>query len=312
MKSQRELRAKIQSVKNITQITKAMEMVAAAKMKKAEKAVLATRPFAKYLFGIMDKLIKQGGDSKINLSLFKKNKKGSNSICFLVICSDRGLAGSFNNVILRFSMQEIEKVIKEGKIVEVVAVGKKAKDFFSAKKIKVSAEFFRYSDAVTIYDVAPVADWVLTEFEKGRFEKVMVCYSEFISPLVSRPTCFQLLPLEELELTKMKEQIIIKKDLNYLSEEKTVHYYPDYIFEPSIRELLAELSRYVIRVAITRFLFESNASEHSSRMITMKNATENAARIKDDLTLELNKARQSAITQEILEISSAKEALNYE
>ncbi len=280
-------------------------------MRKAEKAVLGARPFAKHLFEIMRKLIKQEEVWQNYIpSLAKSSASPEAPVCFLVVASDRGLAGSFNNVILRFTMAEVENVKQQGKQVEVAAVGRKARDFFSARGVKVAAEFFRYSDAVTIYDAAPVADWLLQEFEKGRFEKVMVSYTEFVSALVSRPALFQLLPFKTSELAKIAQRIILKKAAAP-EPEKEISYL-DYVLEPSRKELLEELSRYLVKVAVTRFLFESNTAEHSSRMITMKNATDNAGRIKEELTLELNKARQSAITQEVSEVSSSKEALTYE
>jgi len=316
MASTRQLKTKIGAVKNIKQITKAMQMVAATKMRRSQEVALNARPYAKKSFALLLHLLKQANGEDLG-SIFWQQRNGK-KIALVVITSDKGLAGSFNSSVLRAAhkwKQEQEDVRGRTSTVEIVAVGKKGRDFFKVRGGNVVAEFLQFSDVVTFSDVKPLADWVVQAYETHGYDKIVVCSNQFISALVQKVEVRQLLPLEP---DALKETIdgIIPKTGKYSELAKEEQGPPaggerelSYVLEPSREEILKNLVRGLIQLEIAYFVFESNASEHSSRMVAMKNATENADRLQEELQLVLNKARQAAITQELTEIATAKEAL---
>ena len=311
MASSRQLKTKIQAVKNIKQITKAMQMVAATKMRKSQEVALNARPYAKKSFSLLLHLLKQSEKEEME-SVFFRNREG-NKIALVVITSDKGLAGSFNSSVLRQALQWKTQQEAEGKEVSIVAVGKKGRDFFRAREGNVVAEFLQFSDIVTYVDVAPLADWIVQAAEEQEYDKIVVCSNQFVSALVQKVEIRQLLPLEIDTLKETIESIVPKTGkYSELAKEEESTKDLSYVLEPSRQELVKTLVRNLIQVEMAYFVFESNASEHSARMVAMKSATENADRLQDELTLELNKARQAAITQELTEISTAKEALTAE
>lgn len=312
MASSRQLKSKIQSVRNIKQITKAMQMVAATKMRRAQETALQARPYAKNALALLSRLLRQMDGGAVPV-LAMKPVHGSGKICLVVVTSDRGLAGSFNNNVLRASWNLKNELERNGKIVHVVAVGKRGKDFFSNRKVVVVGEYTKFSDVVSIHDVAPLAEWLLMSYEEGAYEEVVVCSTQFVSALVQQMEVNKVLPLNIEELQKIVNSIVPKTG----KYAEVVDMVPDpdiaeYIFEPGRQQIAEELARELVKVEITHLIYESNASEHSARMIAMKNATENAENMQQELTLALNKARQAAITQEVAEISTAKEALTAE
>jgi F-type H+-transporting ATPase subunit gamma len=319
MASSRQLRTKIRAVRNIRQITKAMQMVAATKMRRAQEAALHARPYAKKAFSLLLHLLQYAqteGISGIYLGANDRNnnkREADKPIALVVVTSDKGLAGNFNSAVLRRAIQVKEKLENES-FVEIVAVGKKGKDFFRARHAVIAAEFFKFSDIVTLSDITPLMDWIMQAYEQNKYEKIVFCSMQFISALVQKPATHQLLPLEREELQEIIENIVPKTGLyaNYKEEVNSTNENLSYILEPSIKEVLDELVRDLIRVMIVHLIFESNASEHSARMIAMKNATENAENLMETLNLQLNKARQAAITQELAEVTTAKEALTSE
>jgi F-type H+-transporting ATPase subunit gamma len=197
-----------------------------------------------------------------------------------------------------------------------VAVGKKGRDFFKARGAVIATEFLQFSDIITYANIKPLADWIVQAYEKHEYDEIVVCSNQFVSALVQKVEIRKLLPLLVSNLQEVIEGIVPKTGLYSelaqqeppAGEEKDV----SYVLEPSRQEILKSLIRNLIQVEIAYFVFESNASEHSARMVAMKNATENANRLQGELTLQLNKARQAAITQELTEISTAKEALTAE
>ncbi|MDP2637393.1 MAG: ATP synthase F1 subunit gamma [bacterium] len=290
MISKRQLKSKIQSTGNIKQMTRAMELVAATKMRKAQDRALRARPYAKHALSLLSRIIALASLREFEGTLWKERTEGK--VCLVVVTSDKGLSGSFNNAVLRLSFEKAQEYQKNGETVEVAAVGKKARDFFLNRNIPVATSFLRFSDIVGLEDVRPLADWVLNAYATKTYKKVIFCSTQFVSALINHAQFRQLLPLDQEEL----------------SQEPTNHV--DYVLEPSPKEIFEKVSEELARVAILHFLFESNAAEHSSRMVAMKNATENASDLLESLTLELNKARQSAITQELSEVTGAANALS--
>jgi len=320
MASTRQLKSKISAVGNIQQITKAMELVSATKMRKSQEVALRARPYAKKAFSLLVHILEHTSTEGLFGRLWQSSEetKTSEKIALVVVTSDKGLCGSFNNAVLRTAMKWKEDAEQGGNSVEIVAVGKKGRDFFRSRGADATKEFFQFSDIIQLSDVAPLVDWILESYENDEFNKVVFCSTQFISALAQKPGLQQILPLEREELQKIVESIVPKtgKYSDWLVEhslcEGGVAGDVPYILEPSAQVILEELVRELVRVAIVHLVFESNASEHSARMMAMKNATENAEELIENLNLALNKSRQAAITQELSEISTAKEALTAE
>lgn len=308
MASKLQLRTKIRAVGNIKQITRAMQLVAATKMRKSQEVALRARPYAKHALSLLFRLSHFSEDQIQQGTLWKKRTEGK--ICLVVVTSDKGLSGTFNSTILKSAFELYQKELSEGEDVEIVAVGKKARDFFKKRGAAVVAEFFKFSDIVTLSEVTPLADWILNSYKKDMYKEVVFCSMQFVSALIQKPDVNSILPIVSEELRKIVNDILPKTG-KYASFEKLEENGNNvsYITEPSAKEILEGLSRDLVRIEILHLIFESNASEHSARMLAMKNATENAENLVESLNLQLNKARQAAITQELTEISTAKEAL---
>ncbi|MBI2577287.1 MAG: ATP synthase F1 subunit gamma [Candidatus Wildermuthbacteria bacterium] len=321
MASKRQLRSKIQSVKNIKQITRAMQMVAATKMRKSQDVALGARPYAKNALALLSHIIQYKKNGDISFSSLEQPKESAKKVCLVVITSDKGLAGSFNGSVLRLSSNIFQELRGKGEAVDIVAVGKKGKDFFAKRGSAPVAEFLKFSDIVQIHAIAPLSQWILSAYEKGEYKKIIFCSMQFVSALVQKAETNEILPLNVEQLNKIVEGIIPKTGkYAELAKEQPAspadgsasNHAVDYIFEPSREQIAEELARDLVRMEIAHLIFESNASEHSARMVAMKNATDNAQNMQETLTLALNKARQAAITQEVAEISTAKEALTSE
>ncbi|MDO8470826.1 MAG: ATP synthase F1 subunit gamma [bacterium] len=308
MPSKRSIQDKIRATGNIRQITRAMELVAATKMRKAEHVALRARPFAKNAFRLLRNLLSyaHGEQAFQESSLFQKNEKGDT--CLLLITSDRGLCGSYNTSVLRGAV----KFIREEKNVRGVAVGKKAATFFRKAGIQMDAEFSQLSDIASLADGSPIAEFLLSQYEKGIYQRVFSCSTMFLSALSQKAELREILPLSVQSLQDMIQGILPQKGMYAKQEEKEEAVFYPYVMELPFNSLFDALLRQLFYVEVLHLLFESNASEHASRMVAMKNATENATDILDTLTLSLNKARQAAITQELAEVSTAKEALTAE
>ena len=310
MASSRALKDKMQTVKNISQITKAMEMVSATKMRKSQEVALRARPYAQKALSLL---------SRIATVIYNERLKGTfvdrreiNKVALVVVTSDKGLCGSYNSAVLRKASEWKEEQESEGKEVDIIAVGRKGRDYFVHRKATLAQEFIQFSDIVTMSDAKPLIDWILETYAEGNYGKVMFCLTFFESALVQRVEIHQVLPLEKEFIERVVKGIVPTTGkyahLDRLGNDEDLQY----TLEPSPGEIVEDLIRDLVQVEITHLIFEANASEHSARMMAMKNATENAQNLQDELSLELNKARQSAITQELSEISTAKEALTAE
>ena len=307
MASSRQLKSKIRTVGNIKQITRAMQMVSATKMRKAQEVALRARPFAKKTLSLLSAISVIANEDREQSIFLKERTQGK--VCLIVVTSDKGLAGSFSGQVLRLAAEWLDTQEEE---IDIVAIGKKGRDFFFRRGTTPVAEFFAFSDIVTLHDVAPVSDWIIDAYEKGTYRKVMIASTAFISSLVQKPGVHKILPLDLQELKEMVESIVPKtgKYSEWKEKESKESNASLQILEPSAKTIMETLVRGLLQVEMLHFILESNASEHSSRMIAMKNATENATSVQEELGLKLNKERQAAITQELTEISTAKEALS--
>jgi F-type H+-transporting ATPase subunit gamma len=306
MSSSRQLKTKIRAVGNIQQITRAMEMVAATKMRKAQEVALRARPYAKYALSLLRSLLLlEGGEELRAQSHFFKEVDRKNP-CLVVVTSDRGLCGGFNSQVLRAAFKFKEEYPESS----IVTIGKKGEEFFERRGISVEKSFSDFSEIVTLADVAPVAEFLVGEYAWHRHDTIVFCSIQFVSALFQKVALHRVLPVTLEELEKTIQGIIPKsgKYSEIQDKEEGVKTVVS-LLEPGAGNIFEALVEDLVRVEILHLIFESNASEHSSRMLAMKNATDNAEDLQEELQLLLNKARQGAITQELSEIASAKEAL---
>jgi len=291
MPSTRDIRRRIKSVKNTAQITKAMQMVASSKMRKAQLAALAGRPYADLMNTILAQVSGNAGD--FTHPLMEKREGTKRAV--ILISSDKGLCGALNSNLTR----EAVKFDKDTTV--FVCAGKKGAQFISRTKRKLAAEF-TYKDAPLFAEARAISRFVQEMFLKGEVDTVDVLYTNFISTLNQKPEVQPLLPIGEI---KGLQSGVTGEESSIALEKSAV----EYLFEPGADAVLGSLLPHYLNFQVYQFLLEAKASEHSSRMVAMKNATDNAKQLIKDLTLEYNKLRQANITKELLEITTAQMAL---
>jgi len=285
MPSQREIRRRIGSAKNIKQITRAMQFVAASKLRRAQESTLAARPYREKLDEVIADLaaVLSGEDHPL---LGNRDLAGTHNRLIVIITSDRGLAGALNTNTIRFASREI--VDHPGDL-KVATVGRKGRDAMRRNGVPIAAHFEGFGDRPSFADTLPLARLVTDDFVAGTYDRVDVVYSRFISTLTQKPVLEQLLP------------VVPTEDVVGIPGNQ-------FLFEPSPGEFLRALLPRYVATRIFQAVLESKASEESSRMVAMKNATENAEELIDDLTLSYNKVRQANITREMVEIASGASA----
>ncbi len=282
MASQREIRRRIAAVKNIKQITRAMQFVAASKLKRAQDATLAARPYSQKIDEVLaDLATVLGGDEH---PLLAKREGGKRLI--VLVTSDRGLAGPFNTNTIRFAAQEITD---HGGDLAVVTVGRKGRDAMRRARVPMEAHFEGFGDRPKFADVLPLARLITDDYLAEMYTRVDIIFSQFVSTLTQRPALDTLLPIEPSE------------DTEGIPGNQ-------FIFEPSPGAVLERLVPRYIATRLFQAVLESKASEESSRMVAMRNATDNAEDLIEDYTLAYNKVRQANITREMIEIASGAQA----
>jgi F-type H+-transporting ATPase subunit gamma len=282
MASQRDIRRRIGSVKNIKQITRAMQFVAASKLKRAQDATLAARPYSEKLDEVLADLAAVLGQE--DHPLLAEPKDGKRLI--VLITTDRPLSGPLNTNIVRFVARDI---IDNPGDLAVITVGRKGRDAMRRTGVPLEAHFATYGDRPTFADVLPLARLVTDDFLAGTYSRVDIVYSLWVSTLVQRPTSLTILPIQPSE------------DTEGIPGNQ-------FIFEPSASAVLERLLPRYVATRLFQTVLEAKASEESSRMVAMKNATENAEELIEDLTLSYNKVRQANITREMIEIASGANA----
>ncbi len=291
MASTREIRRRIRSVKNIAQVTKAMEAVSAAKMRKAQQQVLGTRPYAREAREVLSYIARLPNVENEFNSLIKK-REPVKRCGILLITADRGLAGGFNANVIRRAAQYMRQRRQEGVQVEVVTVGRKGRDWLMRYDRVVRGEFTGLPDSPSSSDVGSITRRLVNDFTSGYFDEVVIISTMFVNTLRQVPDVQQLLPI--------------------LPAEKVEGMAPEYIFEPSPEAVLKEVLYGFTEVQILQALYESIASEHSARMVAMRSATDAANELIDSLTLTYNKARQESITNELMDIIGGSVAMEAE
>lgn len=285
MSNARQIKRRISAASNISKITKAMEMVAASKMKRAQDQAILARPYALALQDSLQKLASQS-DPSLHALL---SHHGEGTDILLVIGTNKGLCGSLNTQLFK-KMDEWVKDHPEG---EIIAVGKKIVNFCRLGGFKIHAQYTDIPEKVSSSDLVPISTMVIENFLKKEYRSVGIVYMDFINTLSQKPRVTELLPMSS-EATK--EEV----DENQKKITKV-----EYLFEPDPAKILSSLLPFYIENSIYQAFLESRASEHSARMVTMKNASENAYELVDELKLVFNKSRQAAITSELLDITTA-------
>ncbi len=302
MASTREIRRRIKSVKNTAQITKAMQMVAASKMRKAQELALAGRPYSDILSSTLRDIGETISLSKHPLCEIREPRSDSR-ITVLVITTDKGLCGGLNTNLLR-KVSELNPATTD-----FVTAGRKGRQMLATLRRSLIADF-EFGDVFDFRKARQIGRFLTERFLSAQTDQILVAYNSFINTITQKPEIIRLLPLSGLMSDILTEKPIAH---NLTSPEQNQHaqlHSLEYLFEPSHQEVLNILLPHAVNYKIWQYLLEAKASEHSARMIAMKNATDNAKQLVKDLTLDYNKARQASITNEILEISAAAAAMN--
>lgn len=305
MAGARAIKSRIKSTKNIQQITKAMQAVSAVKMRKSEAVAINGRLYALHALNILKKIEKHTDTSIKNLSpLFNSDIK-SDTNCIVVVTSDKGLAGAFNSNVLK----KVDKLIKESKSkIEIVAIGKKGREYFSRKGFTVVKGFEGAGDFGTLDEAKDISSFVIDLFIQNKYSKIDVVYTNFVSALKQDVVHRPLLPLNRDTLNQVVDNIVPSHG-KYSNLKDTFKDDSLYSFEPNGEVIVHELVPRLVELEIYHSILEANASEHSARMVAMKNASENAKEMIGKLTIKYNKERQAQITKELIEITSGKNAL---
>jgi F-type H+-transporting ATPase subunit gamma len=287
MATLRQIKRRIRSIESTAKITRAMELVAASKMRRTQLRALAARPYAERMRWVLADLAETLPFLDLDaVHPLLRPHDAVNAVEVVFITPDRGLCGGLPAILNR---RMASFILELGKPVRVVAAGRKGRDFMRRTGQNVVADFINIGDDPSYEDLRPIAQTVMADFVEGQADEVYIAYAHFVSTVTQQPEMYKLLPVEP--------------------PEETATWGVDYIYEPNREEVLAELlPRYVER-QIYEAALESIASEQSSRMVAMRNATENANEMMRDLTLVYNKARQESITSELLDITGGVEAL---
>jgi len=279
-----ELKRRIRSVKSIGQVTRAMEAVSASKMRRAQQRTLASRAYAEKAREILAYLASQPGAGRALHPLLEQ--RAGNRTAVILITPDRGLCGALVSNILRMTTRFMKE---QGDDVQIIAVGRKGRDFMLRYGAPMTAEFTNLPDLPRAVEISPIARIVIDDFLNDKIDRVFVSYTDFVNTLIQRPTISQLLPLEPAPPERRLRAA--------------------FEIEPDPITVLDEVLPSFTEMQVYQAFLESRASEHSARMVAMRNATENAKELITDLTLTYNKVRQQNITREILDIAGGAEAL---
>ena len=291
MASPRDIKRRIKSIKNTSQITKAMQMVAASKMRRAQQSALAGRPYATLMNAVLGEVTYSAGDFRHPLMEKREVKKRG----VIVISTDKGLCGSLNSNLLR----EAVKFDKDTTV--YITAGRKASQFIARMKRNLAAEF-TYRDTPMFSEARTISRFAQELFSKGEVDAVDILYTNFITTLTQRPEVQPFLPVGEIKA-------VTTEVAGAENKEQLLKGAAEFLFEPGPAAVFGALLPHYLNFQVYQLMLEAKASEHSARMVAMKNATDNAKQMIKDLTIEYNKLRQASITKELLEIASAQMAL---
>jgi F-type H+-transporting ATPase subunit gamma len=306
MASQKEVKSRIASIANIQKITRAMEMVAAARLRRAEQRISHMRPYSEG----MRKLTRiasahAGGVPRVPVLAERENVQ---KVGIVLVTGDRGLAGAFNSNIIREGMRTAARVRGEGAAPVFSVVGRKGVSALTFRKQEIVGEYVGFTDRPSFADAREIGEALIARYVDEEVDRVELIYNRFVSPLTQHVWRQTLLPLQQAEV--VGEGAEEEEEATTENESDESQGRSEWFFEPDAEELLARLIPEYVTISVYRALLESSASELGARMTAMRNAAENAESINDELTLEMNRARQAEITQEIMEVVAGAEALS--
>jgi F-type H+-transporting ATPase subunit gamma len=294
MANVQDLKRRIRSVKNTSKITKAMELVASARLRRAQTRIEAMRPYADRMLELMGG-VARASSSVRSIPLLQRREV--QTVAIVPLTGDRGLAGAFNGQVIRRALQLERELRGEGKDVRWLVAGKKGRSTLTFRRYEVAAAWTGFSDRPEYTDAQAISHRLTELYVEGEVDAVALVYNEYVSPLVQRVTVKEVLPVAEHLLETDEEE----------RHEDAMR--GDFIFEPEPEEILARLVPVYLETEVYRALLESAASEQGARMTAMRNASKNAGELIEGLTLQMNRARQAAITQELLEVVAGADAL---
>jgi F-type H+-transporting ATPase subunit gamma len=298
MPSQRDVKQRIDSVKNIRKITRAMEMVAAARLRRAEQRIAHLRPYAGAIRRMTRQAAEAAGGEVGKLPILQQHES-EKTIAVLLVTADRGLAGAFNSQILRAGIRTAAEYEDDGRDVRFYASGRRGVSSLTFRGREVAGSYVGFTERPSYADAREIAEDLMAAYVDGKVDRVDILYNGYVSPLVQEVRRETLLPLQEATILESDED----EDDEDSGHNALVEY------EPGPEEILERLIPDYVEISLYRALLESTASELGARMTAMRNASQNAAEVIEDLTLEMNRARQAEITQEIMEVVAGAEAL---
>ena len=300
--TQRDVKNRIGSVKNIQKITRAMEMVAAARLRRAEQRIEALRPYARAIRRMTRQAAEAAGSEISGLPILQEHE-AENTVALLLVTGDRGLAGAFNSQIIRAGLRASREHEGEGRSVVYSAVGRRGVSTLTFRGKDPFGRYVGFTDRPSYADAREIAEDLIAAYVDGKADRVEIFYNGYISPLTQEVRRETLLPLQQATILEGTDRDSEGDDDDGAGHHALVEY------EPDPDEILARLIPDYVEISVYRALLESTASEHGARMTAMRNASENAGELIEDLTLEMNRARQAEITQEIMEVVAGAESL---
>jgi F-type H+-transporting ATPase subunit gamma len=305
MASQKDIKSRISSVKNIRKITRAMEMVAAARLRRAEQRIEELRPYADAIRRMTRRAV-EAAESIPSLPILEEHDS-IDRVGLLLVTGDRGLAGAFNSQIIRAGNRRRQELEPEGKRLAWYASGRRGVSSIEFRGFSLAGGYTGFTDRPAYADAREIADDLIAAYVDGELDRVEMFYNGYISPMTQEVRHETLLPLQQADVLGDEEDG--ESDDGGAEEEGPDQSRSLWIYEPDPEEILKRLAPDYVEISIYRALLESTASEHGARMTAMRNASENAAELIDDLTLEANRQRQAEITQEIMEVVAGAEGL---
>lgn len=324
MESPQNIKKRLKSVNNIGQITKAMELVSATKMRKSQQIALDSRPYAFAALELLANVSVLENLEKWDIPLFENRSRlrqgfgGPMKVLFVLVASDKGLAGAFNSsVFKKFERHFREDASHPNEEKLFLAVGEKANAYLSKKNFNIVKKFVQAGDFTTPDQVAPITNFIIKGYLEKKWDRVVVISTHFRSALKQEPHVREILPIDFDHVADTIKQIIPERGkFADLIKEQNINFVPDksalkeYTIEPAPQKVLEKLAEHLFFMQVYHLILEANASEHSARRMAMKTASDNASDLGEKLNLQYNKSRQSKITTEISEISAGAEALN--
>jgi len=308
MAGTKEIKQRIKSVKNTKKITKAMELVAASKMKRAISKAVSSRLYANYSWELLTSISERLEENSSPFFNGQKHIESDKKVLYALITSNGGLCGSYNSQVIKKIILSLKNL--NGHESDIITIGKKGDNAMRRLGTNVIASFLDLPDNSNLSDIIPLSKMIIDEYKSGKYQKIYIAYTDFVSALNQKANVKQILPIQKQDLEELINELGKNDSGKVASSATSRKGGVPYVFEGDMNVIIEYLAEKLVRMQIYHMILESSASEQSSRMMAMKNASEAAGEMIDDLTLVFNKARQASITQEISEISAGMASVN--